>query len=515
MVAAEEIPIGTLLLLESPVAYVPNDCPPHSRISRYAHSRMEQSMLSAAYAATGEGFKGFAIILAARVIAASHDDPSVSQQIEKLCRNSFRHNHTVTTDIMASAQIVRRLLLGSISHNECTLERCIEVLEKLECNAFTVVEQDLSSITGIGLYTQAAAINHSCEPNCYQTFDSATLVIRASTKIKKGEEITIAYIDIGKSTWWRQNELLLSYGFSCSCARCCTIGFFDSYICQIPNCKGSLEIIEKDMYFSWIDSDPDEFINENQNYSIQQNIEKNRKLLSTIEIVVPHGDILFLNCSDFSELFSSFQTTYSSTLSPSSSSSSLFSSTSTLISPSFKGREWKKKKERIEKKRRFRCNCCQNVVNFDVIIQKVLYILHHLKDIKKKQIQGYKDGNQFKDCITNLLQIMKPSHQSVTELYRTYVLEDLILDNNFHSYVKTVRTSNYLVNVANSYPPGHPFPAIQEVMYSKCLLQICQSEDDLTEARTYLQHAIKILISTHGDESYLIKNIKDIMNGIS
>ena len=239
--------------------------------------------------------------MAARVIAASRSSASIFEQIECLCRNSSRTDHTGAADIMASAQIVQRLLQGSSSQKECSLERCQEVLEKLECNAFTAVDHDLSSITGIGLYTKAAAINHSCEPNCCQTFNSSILSIRTTKQIKRGEEITISYIDTGKCDWWRKNELLLSYGFSCSCSRCCTINSSDSYICQIPNCKGMLEIIEIDLFLSWINLTVVKVEREKEEKkSLEKYLGKNRRFLSSLEVAIPHGDILFENYSDYS-----------------------------------------------------------------------------------------------------------------------------------------------------------------------------------------------------------------------
>ena len=505
MVAAEDIPCGSLVLLESPAAYVPSYRNIGCGVPRYDYSLVEQSMLSAAFAATGEIFKGFAIILAARVIAASQNSASMHELIRHLCRNSFRADNTGTADIMASAQIVQRLLLGSSSQKECSQERCLEVLEKLECNAFTAVDHDLSSITGIGLYTKAAAINHSCQPNCCQTFNSSILSIRATKKIMKGEEITISYIDTGKSTWWRKNELFLSYGFSCSCPRCCTTDSSDSYICQIPNCKGMLEIIEKDLFFSWINSTL-VIVKEDKEGKIPRvrKIVKNLKFLSSLEIVVPHGDILFENYPDCLEVLSSVLPAPLSlvplSISPSMPSSSDFK---------YLTKEMKK-----EKKRRFQCSCCHHIIDHEAIMIKVLSIIKDLKDINSKKKQGYNCQSQCDNCIHSLLQIVPSWHPCVIELYRTYVLEDLILSNNFQSYVKTVRTSNYLSNIKNIYPRGHPFPAIQDVMYSKCLLQICQSQEDMNEAHTSLHSAIKVLSITHGVDSKLIMDIKEILRGI-
>lgn len=72
-----------------------------------------------------------------------------------------------------------------------------------------------------GIYPTVCLINHSCLPNCQNTWNSDTKheTIHAIRPISSGEEITIAY-DHGGPAGARQAFLKESFGFQCSCATC-------------------------------------------------------------------------------------------------------------------------------------------------------------------------------------------------------------------------------------------------------------------------------------------------------
>lgn len=56
-------------------------------------------------------------------------------------------------------------------------------------------------------------INHSCTPNCIQTFEGKNLAIRCVDAIKKGEEVTISYIDLAETRQKRRADLVTEYYF--------------------------------------------------------------------------------------------------------------------------------------------------------------------------------------------------------------------------------------------------------------------------------------------------------------
>ncbi|PVH89105.1 SET domain-containing protein [Cadophora sp. DSE1049] len=73
----------------------------------------------------------------------------------------------------------------------------------------------------VGLFPLIARINHSCRPNSvnYWSEKLGKRVIYAGRDIGVGEEITVAYIPLLKSTKERQNRLA-QYGFVCGCEAC-------------------------------------------------------------------------------------------------------------------------------------------------------------------------------------------------------------------------------------------------------------------------------------------------------
>ncbi|KAI9809070.1 MAG: hypothetical protein M1825_002359 [Sarcosagium campestre] len=66
----------------------------------------------------------------------------------------------------------------------------------------------------------AASINHSCDPNSFIIFDGPRMSVRSRRQIKKGEEVTISYIDSSEPFQRRQSDLKERYFFTCNCSKC-------------------------------------------------------------------------------------------------------------------------------------------------------------------------------------------------------------------------------------------------------------------------------------------------------
>jgi SET domain len=470
-VSKSNIAAGSVVHIEMPTAYVPYADSSHSRCSSYAYTDIETSMLCAASRSTGGKFRGYAIILAARVITSSRANTATDESVKALCRNPTLCNESIPSPHIASAQIVQRLLSCSPLTCDVELKDCLAVLEKLESNAFTVSDYDLSSISGIGLYALAAAINHSCNPNCCQTFDlstSAAVSIRALRNIEKGEEITIAYIDVGKPTWWRRKELQKAYGFLCSCNRCHSSSS-DGYNCPTTGCKGISRIDECDFFLWW------------KSFSGQQNQSNSitKAKIDTIkhinmEISFPYGDILEER-NDFN---------------------------------SFSG-DTSEKFHVKKRKIKFKCNSCSASICSSTITKKISCINSRLIDITR--IQEHKVNlSQRKQILEMMLQLVRPNDSSVIDFYRNYLLDDILLESNFEVYLQVVRESQYLEHLSKKYPWGHPFPAIQQAVYAKCLLQSCQSGSDFDKAVGTLNQSISALTISHGHNATIVLELLNI-----
>ncbi len=73
--------------------------------------------------------------------------------------------------------------------------------------------------TGYGLYAAASLMNHSCMPSAHREFIGDAIFVRANRDIKKGEEVTIAYL-LSSCYDERQFRLMRSWGFKCTCELC-------------------------------------------------------------------------------------------------------------------------------------------------------------------------------------------------------------------------------------------------------------------------------------------------------
>ncbi|CAA7013906.1 unnamed protein product [Microthlaspi erraticum] len=73
---------------------------------------------------------------------------------------------------------------------------------------------------GVGLWTLASFINHSCIPNARRLHVGDYVIVHASRDVKAGEEITFAYFDVLSSPLEKRREMAESWGFRCGCSRC-------------------------------------------------------------------------------------------------------------------------------------------------------------------------------------------------------------------------------------------------------------------------------------------------------
>jgi len=70
-------------------------------------------------------------------------------------------------------------------------------------------------------YASAARFNHSCAPNAHQSFDAhGCVTVDTVRRVKKGEELTIPYVDTRLSGQERRAKLRKNFAFECACVRC-------------------------------------------------------------------------------------------------------------------------------------------------------------------------------------------------------------------------------------------------------------------------------------------------------
>ena len=112
-------------------------------------------------------------------------------------------------------------------------------------NALSTSSKDLD-VVGVGLYPLISMINHSCVPNATLYIHNTMAELRPLRKLKKGEEITINYIDITLPTRMRQKLLRETYYFDCQCDRCRKPDAKMSLICPQNACRAEIGIRPED-----------------------------------------------------------------------------------------------------------------------------------------------------------------------------------------------------------------------------------------------------------------------------
>ncbi|PRP84785.1 histone-lysine N-methyltransferase ASHR1-like [Planoprotostelium fungivorum] len=112
------------------------------------------------------------------------------------------------------------------------------------CNNFNVSDQSMNHV-GIGLYPEAALINHSCDCNSVATFSDGEAFIRSVKHIPPGQEITINYIELASSKENRNSILSSNFHFVCHCDLCQSGGDRDARLSQ-PSCNKCRRFLKRE-----------------------------------------------------------------------------------------------------------------------------------------------------------------------------------------------------------------------------------------------------------------------------
>ncbi|KAG5493870.1 hypothetical protein JKF63_01702 [Porcisia hertigi] len=121
----------------------------------------------------------------------------------------------------------RQILLNAVDIT-CTMRTAAEAPA---ANSAMLLETHTTvAHLGKAVYALGALFNHSCDPNCYMSFEgnpqgsSARLVARVIRPVMEGEEVTVSYDGIScfsfHSVRHRLQTLRNRYGFFCNCQPC-------------------------------------------------------------------------------------------------------------------------------------------------------------------------------------------------------------------------------------------------------------------------------------------------------
>ena len=177
VVANESIKPGTDLIIDDPFSYVLFK----DGTKIHDFNQRELEILQLPYLNNP-----YVTILASRVIKTYNLSDKNRQLLKKLCTSNhpFQDKYPIENEI--------KTVLYLLNHQKFDTEYC-SLIKSLSFNTFTIEDMELKA-TGLGLYLEGSAFNHSCDPNAYKTFVNEKLFIRSNRYISKGDEICISYI---------------------------------------------------------------------------------------------------------------------------------------------------------------------------------------------------------------------------------------------------------------------------------------------------------------------------------
>ncbi|TLD20404.1 hypothetical protein PspLS_08789 [Pyricularia sp. CBS 133598] len=95
----------------------------------------------------------------------------------------------------------------------------LDAAMKLDKNGFTVYVGYTEESQHLGVYAQAAAINHDCRPSINYRLNDITQTTTAVREIQPGEELSVSYVDLMLPHKERRQRLR-DWGFDCKCSKC-------------------------------------------------------------------------------------------------------------------------------------------------------------------------------------------------------------------------------------------------------------------------------------------------------
>ena len=97
----------------------------------------------------------------------------------------------------------------------------LDIYGRVLINSFNIMNEEYHSI-GIGLYLQASALDHSCDPNAAVVFDGRFIAVRCieDSPNLSFKNMRISYVSTLMETEKRKKELREQYYFECDCPAC-------------------------------------------------------------------------------------------------------------------------------------------------------------------------------------------------------------------------------------------------------------------------------------------------------
>jgi len=270
VVAAKDLPPGTVVLTESPLVFGPKQSSPlvcveccgvlealsccercglpiclncSSKAAEDTTHQQEcflfsQNNIKFNLRSEDEAFKVYSMVTVLRLLLQGSWDQFESHYEERKNSPIWIYNQKFVVPLLSQL----RCPDGGILFPP---DKIHEAAGALDTNTFEVKTVDkVGEVTSIGraLYHQAALFNNSCVPSCSRSFIGQQVTFYTTRAVSAGEELTICYTGLLQPTTTRQAVFNQTKHFTCRCSRCrdpTEMGtFLSSLTC--PECEESL-----------------------------------------------------------------------------------------------------------------------------------------------------------------------------------------------------------------------------------------------------------------------------------
>jgi hypothetical protein len=158
-----------------------------------------------------------------------------SRDDDSIYNNYFIEDDDELSQLYSQGVIVT--VMGMIQHSQQeklqhlsalpSVEYLAEMIQRIKLNGFSICDGEFVCY-GVGIYSPANFMNHSCNPNALQVFlfeqaKPPSLFVTAVQDVQPGQEICISYTDTSCPTHLRRRQLRRDYFFHCTCTLCCNI----------------------------------------------------------------------------------------------------------------------------------------------------------------------------------------------------------------------------------------------------------------------------------------------------
>ena len=149
-----------------------------------------------------------------RVLLLKRDQQDQWEKVEQLM--DHWQERATNTEVVKAMKIMFAFFSKKLSLDWISLDDVQHVFGVLQTNSVSLISRQ-----GRTFYPVVSLLSHSCLPNLEPVSNpAASIKLRAKTRIRAGEQLTMRYTSFLSPVWRRRQEIKTEWMFDCDCIRC-------------------------------------------------------------------------------------------------------------------------------------------------------------------------------------------------------------------------------------------------------------------------------------------------------